>query len=209
MGTDVIEVPGTVIEDRLIEPRGHHACEVRKGEVYRIVDVEGQQVADFLCFNLHRLEEKLSPHNTLLLNNQVFPGVGYTLYSDEAGALMTMTADTNGTHDIIAGACSRFTNRFRYGVEDTPNCRDNFAAALAPWGIEWKQIPYNINVFMNCPIQPDGTFTIELPSSRAGDYVDFTAETDVLAAMSNCPQERNKCNAFDPTPMRAIHYRPG
>ncbi len=208
MGTDVIAVSGTVIEDRLIEPRGHHACEVRKGEVYRIVDVEGQQVADFLCFNLHRLEEKLSPHNTLLLNNQVFPGVGYTLYSDEAGALMTMTADTNGTHDIIAGACSRFTNRLRYGVEDTPNCRDNFAAALAPWAIEWKQIPYNINVFMNCPIQPDGTFTIELPSSKAGDYVDFTAETDVLVAMSNCPQERNKCNAFDPTPMRAIHYRP-
>ncbi|MDE0056904.1 MAG: urea carboxylase-associated family protein [Defluviicoccus sp.] len=209
MGTDVITVPGTVIEDRLVEPRGHHACEVSKGEVYRIVDVEGQQVADFLCFNLHRLEEKLSPHNTLLLNNQVFPGVGYTLFSDEAGALMTMTADTNGTHDIIAGACSRFTNQYRYGVEGTPNCRDNFAAALAPWGIEWKQIPYNINVFMNCPIQPDGTFTIELPSSKAGDYVDFTAETDVLVAMSNCPQERNKCNAFNPTPMRAIHYRPG
>ena len=209
MGTDVIAVPGTVIEDRLVEPRGHHACEVRKGEVYRIVDVDGQQVADFLCFNLHRLEEKLSPHNTLLLNNQVFPGVGYTLFSDEAGALMTMTADTNGTHDIIAGACSRFTNQYRYGVEGTPNCRDNFAAALAPWGIEWKQIPYNINVFMNCPIQPDGTFTIELPSSKAGDYVDFTAETDVLVAMSNCPQERNKCNAFNPTPMRAIHYRPG
>ena len=209
MDTVEASVPGTVLADRLIEPRGHHACEVRKGEVYRIVDVDGQQVADFLCFNLHRLEEKLSPHNTLLLNNQVFPGVGYTLYSDEAGALMTMTADTNGTHDIIAGACSRFTNRFRYGVEDTPNCRDNFAAALAPWGIGWKQIPYNINVFMNCPIQPDGTFTIELPSSKAGDYVDFTAEMDVLVAMSNCPQERNKCNAFDPTPMRAIHYRPG
>ena len=209
MDTVEASVPGTVVADRLIEPRGHYACEVRKGEVFRIVDVEGRQVADFLCFNLHRLEEKLSPHNTLLLNNQVFPGVGYTLYSDEAGAMMTMTADTNGTHDIIAGACSRFTNQFRYGVEGTPNCRDNFAAALEPWGISWKQIPYNINVFMNCPIQPDGTFTIELPSSKAGDYVDFTAEMDVLAAMSNCPQERNKCNAFNPTPMRAIHYRPG
>ena len=208
MGTDAASVPGTVLEDKIIDPRGHHACEVRKGEVYRIVDVEGQQVADFLCFNLHRLEEKLSPHNTLLLNKQVFPGVGYTLFSDEAGKLMTMTADTNGTHDIIAGACSRFTNELRYGVKDTPNCRDNFAAALAPWGIEWKQIPYNINVFMNCPIQPDGTFTIELPSSKAGDYVDFTAERDVLVATSNCPQERNKCNNFNPTPMRAIHYRP-
>ena len=208
MSTEFEQVPGTVLDDKVIEPRGRYAGEVRKGEVVRIVDLEGQQVADFLCFNLARLEEKLSPPNTLLLNNQVFPCVGYSLFSDEAGKMMTITADTCGTHDIIAGACSRFTNELRYGVKDTPNCRDNFAAALEPWGITWKQIPYNINVFMNCPIQPDGTYTIEEPTSRAGDYVDFTADIDVLVAMSNCPQERNKCNAFNPTPMRVIHYRP-
>ena len=27
------------------------------------------------------------------------------------------------------------------------------------------------------------------------------AEMDVLVGMSNCPQERNPCNAFNPTPM--------
>ena len=36
----------------------------------------------------------------------------------------------------------------------------------------------------------------------------FTAEIDVLAAMSNCPQERNPCNGFNPSRMRVIHYRP-
>lgn len=209
MSGDAASVPGTVIEDTIVEPRGRHACEVKKGEVYRIIDVEGKQVADFLCFNLARLEEKLSPHNTLLLNNQIFPHVGYTLYSDEAGKLMTITADTNGTHDMIAGACSRFTNELRYGVKDTPNCRDNFAAALAPWGLKWKEIPYNMNVFMNCPIEPDGSYGIAEPTTKAGDYIDFTAEIDVLAAMSNCPQERNPCNGFNPTKMRVIHYRPG
>ena len=141
-------------------------------------------------------------------NGSVFPKVGYSLFSDEAGKLMTITADTCGTHDMIAGACSRFTNEYRYDIPDLPNCRDNFAAALAPWGITWKQIPYNMNVFMNCPSEPDGGFSIDLPKSKAGDYVDFTADMDVLAAMSNCPQERNKCNNFKAKPMRAIHYRP-
>ena len=47
-----------------------------------------------------------------------------------------------------------------------------------------------------------------LPESKAGDYVDFTADINVLVAMSNCPQERNICNGFRPTPMRVIHYRP-
>ncbi|MEE8301892.1 MAG: DUF1989 domain-containing protein, partial [Candidatus Tectomicrobia bacterium] len=40
---------------------------------------------------------------------------GYTLFSDEAGKLMTIIADTCGVHDMIAGACSRFTNAYRYG----------------------------------------------------------------------------------------------
>jgi urea carboxylase-associated protein 1 len=208
MSTAFDQVPGAVLDDQTIAPRGYFAAEVKQGEVFRIIDVEGQQVADFLCFNLDRLEETLSPPNTLLLNGQIFPAVGYTLYSDEAGKLMTITADTCGTHDMIAGGCTRFTNELRYGVKDTPNCRDNFVAALEPWGITWKQIPYNMNVFMNCPVQPDGGYSIELPESKAGDYVDFTADIDVLVAMSNCPQERNKCNGFQPTPMRVIHYRP-
>ena len=206
--TDAATVPGEVLLDRVIGPRGHHACEVKKGEVYRIIDIEGEQVADFVCFNLARLEEKLSPQNTLILNGSVFPRVGYSLYSDEAGRMMTITADTCGTHDMIAGACSRFTNEARYGIPDLPNCRDNFAAALEPWGLNWKQIPYNMNVFMNCPIEADGGFSIDLPQSKAGDYIDFTADMDVLVAMSNCPQERNKCNNFRLKPMRVVHYRP-
>lgn len=208
MSADYEKVAGEVLLDRVIEPRGHYAGEVRKGEVFRIVDIEGQQVADFICFNLRRLEEKLSPQNTVVLNGRVFPGLGYAVFSDEAGRMMTITADTCGTHDMIGGACSRFTNELRYGVKDTPNCRDNFAAALAPWGITWKQIPYNMNVFMNIPIHADGSYSIELPTSKAGDYIDFTADMDVLVAMSNCPQERNKCNAFRLKPMRVIHYRP-
>ncbi|MFQ5914920.1 MAG: DUF1989 domain-containing protein [Nitrospinota bacterium] len=208
MSAEAAQVPGKVLEDKIIEPRGYYAGEVRKGEVFRIIDIEGQQVADFVCFNLNRLEEKLSPPNTANLNRQVFPGVGYTLFSDEAGELMTIVADTCGTHDMLAGACSRFTNERRYGVANTPNCRDNFAEAVKPWGITWKQIPYNMNVFMNCPIQTDGTFTIEEPKSKAGDYIDFQADMDVLVAMSNCPQERNPCNAFRLKPMRAVRYRP-
>jgi uncharacterized protein YcgI (DUF1989 family) len=206
MSTDFEKVPGRILDDKIIDPRGNYAGEVRKGEVFRIIDVEGQQVAGFLCFNLNRLEEKLSPPNTVNLNGQIHPCEGYTLSSDEAGKLMTITADTCGTHDMIAGACSRFTNELRYGEKDTPNCRDNFAAAV--WGITWTQIPYNMNVFMNCPVQSDGTFTIEEPNSKAGNYVDFRADMDVLVAMSNCPQERNKCNAFKLKPMRVIHYRP-
>jgi hypothetical protein len=50
---------------------------------------------------------------------------------------------------------------------------------------------------------------IKEPTSRAGDFYDLRAEMDLLVAVSNCPQERNPCNGFKPTPMGIIIYRAG
>jgi urea carboxylase-associated protein 1 len=199
-----------MLRDETVPPAGHFAAELRKGQVLRIVDVEGQQVADLICFNLARLDEKLSIVNTINLNKRVFPTVGYLLYSDEARPMMTIIADTCGVHDMLAGACSRFTNERRYGVKDSLNCRDNLGEAVKPWGIAWKDVPFNMNVFMNCPIASDGSWSIQVPRSKAGDFIDFRAEMDVLVAFSNCPQVHNACNAFRLTPLRAqiYEYRP-
>ena len=205
---DTGPIRGKVLQVKIIPPQGYFAAELKREQVLRILDIEGQQVADLVCFNLHRLEEKLSPENTINLNQSIYPHVGYSLASDEAGKLMTIVADTCGTHDMLAGACSRFTNELRYREHDTPNCRDNLAAAVKPWGITWKQVPYNMNVFMNCPVEPDGTYAIQEPKSKAGDYVDLQANMDVLVALSNCPQVRNPCNAYRLTPLMVVIYHP-
>jgi uncharacterized protein YcgI (DUF1989 family) len=199
------KLPKTLRDER-VAPAGHFAAELEKNQVLRIVNVEGQQVADLVCFNRKRLEERLSIVNTINLNKRVLPCVGYVLHSDEASPLMTIIADTCGVHDMLAGACSRFTNERRYGVKDSPNCRDNLAAAVKPWGIPPRDVPFNMNVFMNCPIGPDGSWSIQAPKSAAGDYIDFRAETDVLVAFSNCPQVYNACNAFRLKPLQAIVY---
>jgi urea carboxylase-associated protein 1 len=190
-----------VLREETVAPAGYFSAEIRKGQVLRIVDVEGQQVADLVTINAGNIAEKLSVMNTINLNKQVFPRVGYVLYSDEARGMMTIIADTCGVHDMLAGACSSFTNEKRYGVKDTKNCRDNLAAALKPWGITWKDVPFNMNVFMNCPIGSDGNWSIQVPKSKAGDYIDFRAEMNVIAAFSNCPQVHNACNGFRLKPL--------
>jgi uncharacterized protein len=196
-----------IVREETISPAGHFATEVRQGQVLRITDIEGQQVADLVTINAHNLAEKISVMNTINLNKQVFPRVGYVLYSDEANAMMTIIADTCGVHDMLAGACSGFTNQKRYGVNKSNNCRDNLAAALEPWGIAWKDVPFNMNVFMNCPIGSDGNWSIQVPKSKAGDFIDFRAEMDVIAAFSNCPQIHNACNGFRLKPLRATIYQ--
>src|SRR5260370_16373622 len=108
-----------VLREETIASAGHFAAEIRKGQVLRIVDLEGQQVADLVTINAGNLAEKLSVMNTISLNRQVFPGIGYVLYSDEARGMMTIIADTCGVHDMLAAACSPFTNEKRYRVQAT------------------------------------------------------------------------------------------
>jgi urea carboxylase-associated protein 1 len=201
-------VPGNVIQEDVLPPGRPWAGPVRKGQVIRLIDIEGQQVGDFVCFNLDRLDEKFSPPNTANLNRTIRLTAGNTLYSDEASKMFTIIADTVGLHDVLAGACSRFTNLVRYGVPDTANCRDNFAEALAPHGIGWKDVPYAFNIFMNVPIGADASMTIAEPISRAGDYIDLRADMDCLVAISNCPQTRNACNAGTLKPLRVVVYEP-
>lgn len=201
-------VKGVVIREIAVEPGGYLAIEVKKGQVLRIIDMEGHQVADFVCFNLHRLEERLSPQNTIMLNKSIRFTTGHSLFSDEAGKMFTVIEDTAKVHDLLAGACSRYTNYYRYGAENTPNCRDNLARAVEPYGLKWKDIPYNLNVFMNVPIRDDGTVTIEEPVDKAGDYIDLRADMDVLAALSNCPQVLNPCNSWKLKPLKVILYEP-
>jgi uncharacterized protein YcgI (DUF1989 family) len=55
---------------------------------------------------------------------------------------------------------------------------------------------------MNLTYQADGSLKLDEPLSRPGDYIDLKAEMDSIVAISNCPQDRNPCNAFNPTPIQ-------
>lgn len=201
-----VETRGQVLRDEVVEPRGRTAFTADAGQTVRIVDLEGQQVADFVCFVRDDPAEKLSVHNTALIQGTIHITSGHGLLSDRCRRLMTIVEDTCGRHDLLAGSCSEGTNRFRYGVADTPNCRSNFEAALRPFGIPLKEIPYSFNIFMNVPIEADGRMSIQAPISAPGAHIDLRAEVDLIVAISNCPQERNPCNAFKPTPLRVLLY---
>jgi uncharacterized protein YcgI (DUF1989 family) len=55
--------------------------------------------------------------------------------------------DAVGRHDTTGCYCSKESNRLRYGVKDTPNCCDNFLAALRPSELEKRDLVANINFF--------------------------------------------------------------
>ncbi len=191
-----------MIEDTVIAPGAPWARVINRGQTLRIVDLEGQQAVDFLCYNAARPEERYNAADTMKIAGSIFLTTGVTLYSGLGGKLFTVTADSCGYHDTIGGCCSAESNDVRYGVRNTPNCRDNFLRALAPFGLGLKDIVANVNWFMYVPIEADGRMAIVDGRSKPGDSVDLRADMDALAVISNCPQMHNPANAYKPTPIR-------
>jgi uncharacterized protein len=115
--------------------------------------------------------------------------------------MLTITEDSCGRHDLLAGSCNAEIDKVRYGVDDHRGCVENFLSVLMPYGITRKDIPMSLNLFMNCPVQADGHWGIATPASEAGDHIDLRAEMDLLVALSNCPQDLNPCNAGEVKPL--------
>jgi urea carboxylase-associated protein 1 len=199
---------GPVLDDVVVPPGATWARVLRRGEMLRIVDLEGKQAVDFLCYDAKNPEERYNAADTMKYAKTVFLTTGHGIYSDMGRRLFTIVADTCGRHDTIGGCCSAESNELRYGVKNTPSCRANFLRALAPFGLGKRDIVANLNFFMNVPVAPDGTMGIVEGLSKPGDHVDLRAETDVLAVISNCPQTRNPCNGFNPTPIRVVLTAP-
>lgn len=200
-------VPGTILSDETVEP-GPWSRILSAADHLRIIDLEGQQAVDFLCYDKADPENRYNAANTIKSNRGIYVGKGTRLFSDKGDILMRVEDDTVGHHDTIAGCCSAEFNYQRYGIKNTASCRTNFMTSLAQHGMGSRDIPANINFFMNVPVGPGGATEIVEGLSEPGDYVDLRAERDVLVVISNCPQRFNPCSGWDPSPVRLIVWRP-
>ena len=201
------------LSSTLLQPRAWGAFEVPEGETIRITVVDGQQVPDIVLFNLDDLEERLSPTNTQLINRAFVITTGHALYSNRAREIMRIARATVDEGVIVGGSCSAPLNYARFGIPDTPNCRTNLLTAGAPYGLEEPDVQHIYCPFMTISRSPDGSYVIDLPKSRAGDYVELEALMPTLMLLSNCPQERTPTNAYNPTRLhvwtgRADELRP-
>ncbi len=185
---------------------------VTRGQVFRIVDLEGNQAVDTLFFNAARSLERYSATDTIRRQKMLYLTTGSKLYSNYGNVMLTIIADTCGRHDTIGGACAAESNTVRYALEKFPmhSCRDNFLHALAYepaceyLGMSKRDLPSNINFFMNVPVSEEGGLDFMDGVSAPGKYVEMQAEMDVIVLISNCPQLNNPCNAYDPTPIRLL-----
>lgn len=196
IGVTTTEKPkgGQAVVDLIVPPKGNVVAQLKKGERLRVTDIEGGQVGDIIAYADAGLRERFWVSNTIRLNGRIFLQEGDVLYSELSRPMLRIVSSTCDRHDLLAGSCNAEIDRVRYGVDEHYGCVENFLAALKPWNAKREDVPMSFNIFMNCPVGPNGEWEIVPPISKAGDFIEFVAEMDVLVVMSNCPQDLNPCN---------------
>ncbi len=193
-----------LVAEYTVPPRDGIAFEVPAGHVFRIVSVEGSQVGDLNLWHAHDLSEHFFSGKTRQLQASHVT-TGDRLWSSLPGLrpLATITHDTlawygfdadgAGVHDVIGTRCDPYTLRMLKGIDYHHCCHSNLTRALArARGLTVQQAePFVhdvLNVFMCTGFtrETHQYFTKASPV-RPGDYLEFFAEVDLLAALSACP----------------------
>jgi len=203
--------PKTAVYSAVVPAGESWLHEFKRGQTFRIVDLEGNQAVDTLFYNAVDRADRYSFQDTIREQGNIYLTTGTRLLSTKRNVLMTIVADTCGRHDTLGGACATESNMVRYAIEKghMHACRQSFLKAIlhSEHRLEKRDIANNINFFMNVPVTADGGLTFEDGISEPGKYVEMRAEMDVLCLISNCPQLNNPCNAYNPTPIQVLIWQ--
>jgi uncharacterized protein len=187
-----------------IPPRSGVAFEVRAGQTLTVIDPRGGQVADLLAISKADIREMISSGRTLDYAETIYLTTGNKLYSNRSNVMLEIVEDTVGRHDFLLTPCSEATFRLCYDNEPPhQGCHGNLAGALAPYGVAEDDIPVAFNCFMNVPVDgATGKLKVLPPLSKAGDYIRFRAEMDLIIGLTACSAPASNGGSFKP-----IHYR--
>lgn len=183
-----------------IPAREGRAVRLDAGRSFRVIDVEGGQVADLFAFCADDLAEYASAEHTRPYVNRLFPLVGEEFVTNRRRPILRFEDDQSpGVHDMLCAACdpTRFAG---LGVEGWhASCQENLQAAMAELGVERVEVPQPINLFMNIPVAPDNSIGWEPANTKAGDAVTLRTILDCYVAVSACPQDIVPINGNNPT----------
>ena len=178
--------------------------EVKKGDYIQVIDLYGRQCSDLNVFDSEALQKgkeySIDPTATrsLVGNSYPMPGLASKFFDRNQDPLVEVMQDSIGRHDTFGTACTLKSYEDQ-GYFGHVNCSDNFNFALDSYGIEKRKAWQAVNLFWNTGIDTSNVFTSDMPWSRAGDYVLFQAQKDLVCVSSGCPDNISPANDWNPT----------
>jgi uncharacterized protein len=187
----------TLVERFVIPRRSGRAWPVRAGQIFRIVAIEGPQVADLNVWSLANPRERFWASRSRQLH-QAHVSTFDRLWSclPYLRPMLTITADTvqyrrdadgAGCHDLLGTRCDPYVHKLLNGDEWDVCCHSNLVRAVRPYHLTELDVHDVLNVFQVTGLTSEGRYFTKPSPARTGDFIEFFAELDVLAALSVCP----------------------
>lgn len=182
---------------REVVPAGWYwSTRVKAGETLRIAQ-EGRVSLALIAWNADDTSERINLPDTVKMQWTTGLSKGRVIFSDMGRVMFSLTEDSCGAHDCLAGVSTAAGIAARYpgaAEKRLRNGRDNFIIIAEKLGLDRRDIPAALTLFAPLRVDDAGRFEWRPELLNGNDYVDLRAEMDMIVAFSNTP------HPFDPAP---------
>lgn len=183
---------------------------LKRGTALRLTDVEGGANAAVTCFNFENLAERFNLPDTLKAQHIARLTAGFVMYSDMGRVLLSVTEDTLGWHDPLAGFGDVAAVAARYGArsyqqhrnEWFPDAKTGLLLELGKYGLTIRDLPAVVNFFSKVVVDGTGGMEFATGHSWPGAAVELRAEMNTLVVVNTCPHPMNPAAEY---PRQPVH----
>lgn len=187
---------------------------LKRGSTLRITDLDGGANVAMLMYNFELLAERLNLPDSLKCQHTARLTKGHCLYTDMGRILASITEDTCGWHDPLAGWSTAKLVQERYGVKNYQearnewhrNAHDNFVTELGKYGMDERDLVMNVNFFSKVTVDEAGRLHFQAGNSAAGAFVDLRAEMNSLIILNTCIHPLDPSPTYAPRPVQLTVY---
>ena len=181
----------------------------------RLTDPNGGANAAVLFYNADRLTERYNMPDTLKAQHTARLTANHVLYSDMGRILCSVTEDSLGWHDPIAGHSNAEIVLSKYGEGHFQerrndwfrNSHDLFLVELGKHGLGLRDLVPNVNFFSKAVVERDGSLTFAPNHSTPGSTVVLRMEMNVLVILNTCQHPLDPNPAYEPQPVDLVIHR--
>ena len=184
-----------LVESHVVPIRSGFAWKVPAGHVFRIVTLEGPQVADFNMWNLHNPRERMWASRTRQLqqahvstHDRLWSTLPYlrpmATITEDTLASYGVDSDGGRVHDCWARAATREQAADRRGLPLPLPLEPDARGGAALTELDVHDV---LNVFQVTGLNDDDKYFMKACPAQPGDYLEMFAEIDLLCALSTCP----------------------
>ena len=207
--------PSLILFSEEVPPGANWSHVLKRGTTLRLTTLGDGANVGALLYNFELLTERLNLPDTLKCQHTARLTTGHCLYSDMGRILVSLTGDTCGWHDPLAGTSHASSVAAKHGSLTYQEARnafhrnghDNFLTELGKYGMGERDLAMNVNFFSKVTADAAGNLHFHEGHSRSGMYVDLRSEMHTLVVLNTCEHPLAPSRTYSPQPVHLTVWK--